>query len=92
MTQNGDPYENAIAERMNGIIKYEFLLIDGFANDQVATKTISQSVNIYNQERPHLTRNMLTPAQAHKQNGVMLRKWDKKSWGQQASRGFLHEI
>jgi hypothetical protein len=30
MTENGDPYENAVAERINGILKYDFLIIDGF--------------------------------------------------------------
>lgn len=89
MTQNGDPYENAIAERINGILKYEFLLIDGFADDQVAAQTISQAVKIYNHERPHLSWNMLTPAQAHRQNEMILRKWNKKPRGNQANRGFL---
>jgi transposase InsO family protein len=92
MTQNGDPYENAIAERVNGILKYEFLLIDGFADENVATKAIVQSVDIYNHERPHLTWNMLTPVQAHKQNGIPLRQWNKKPRGQQANRGFLHDF
>jgi transposase InsO family protein len=92
MTQNGDPYENAIAERMNGILKYEFLLIDGFADDQVAERTIAQSVKIYNQERPHLSWAMLTPEQAHWENGPSLRKWNKKPRGQQANRGFLHDF
>lgn len=92
MTQNGDPYENAIAERVNGILKYEFLLIDGFADQSIATKAIVQSVDIYNQERPHLTWNMLTPNQAHRQNGLSLRKWNKKPRGQQANRGFLRDF
>jgi putative transposase len=89
MTQNGDPYENAVAERVNGILKYEFLLIDGFEDETIATKTIAQSVDIYNQERPHLSWHMLTPEQAHKQTGKTLRKWNKKPRGQQANRGFL---
>jgi putative transposase len=89
MTQNGDPYENAVAERVNGILKYEFLLVDGFTDENIAAKAIDQSIAIYNHERPHLSWNMLTPEKAHKQNGV-LRKWNKKPRGQQANRGFIH--
>jgi transposase InsO family protein len=92
MTQNGDPYENAIAERINGILKYEFLLVDGFTDEYVASKTITQSVNIYNYERPHLSWNMMTPEQAHKTNGLALRKWNKKPRGHQANRGFLRDF
>jgi putative transposase len=89
MTQNGDPYENAVAERINGILKYEFLLVDGFTDESIAAKAIAQSITIYNRERPHLSWNMLTPEKAHEQNGV-LRIWNKKPRGQQANRGFLH--
>jgi putative transposase len=89
MTQNGDPYENAIAERVNGILKYEFLLVDGFTDLATASKTITQSINIYNKERPHLSWDMMTPEQAHKQNNMTLRKWNKKPRGHQANRGFF---
>lgn len=89
MTQNGDPYENAIAERVNGILKYEFLLVDGFKDELIASKTIAQSIDIYNNERPHLSWRMLTPQQAHKNDGSILLKWNKKPRGHQANRGFL---
>lgn len=85
MTQNGDPYENAVAERINGILKYEFLLIDGFADHLQAVSTIKDSIKIYNQERPHLSCEMLTPEQAHKQKKVILRKWNKKPRGHKAT-------
>ena len=88
MTQNGDPYENAIAERINGILKYEFLLIDGFRDQLEALSTIKDSIKIYNQERPHLSCAMLTPEQAHKQSNVILRKWNKKPRGHQATEVF----
>lgn len=78
MTQNGDPYENAIAERVNGILKHEFLLIDGFKDQLQAAETIKDSVQIYNQERPHLSCGMLTPNQAHRQNKMIVRTWNKK--------------
>lgn len=92
MTQNGDPYENAIAERINGILKYEFLLIEGFRDHLEAISTIKDSIKIYNQERPHLSCAMLTPEQAHKQNEIIMRKWNKKPRGQQANRGFLRDF
>jgi len=85
MTQNGDPYENAIAERINGILKYEFLLIDGFRDHLEAVSTIKDSIKVYNQERPHLSCEMLTPEQAHRQSQVILRKWNKKPRGYQAT-------
>jgi transposase InsO family protein len=78
MTQNGDPYENAIAERMNGILKYEFLLIEGFKDHLQALQVIKESIQIYNQNRPHLSCNFLTPNEMHKQKELELRKWNKK--------------
>jgi len=79
MTENGDPYENAIAERINGILKYEFLIIDGFTNHLQAIEVIKESIGIYNDQRPHLSCEMLTPNQAHKQQKVRLKKWKKKT-------------
>jgi len=78
MTQNGDPYENAIAERINGILKYEFLLIEGFKTHLEAIETIKDSIQIYNTYRPHLSCNMMVPMQCHQQNTMTLKKWIKK--------------
>jgi len=78
MTQNGDPYENAIAERVNGILKYEFLMVEGFFDQHQAINVIKESVKIYNGERPHLSCGMLTPIQAHQQNKMTLKTWKKK--------------
>ena len=79
MTENGDPYENAIAERINGILKYEFLIIDDFKNHLEALKIIKESVGIYNDERPHLSCEMLTPNQTHLQQEIQIKKWKKKT-------------
>ena len=78
MTENGSPYENAIAERINGILKYEFGIIEGFASYEEAVKSIRQAVKFYNELRPHLSCNYLTPNQAHKQRGKLLRRWKNK--------------
>jgi putative transposase len=78
MTQNGDPYENAIAERVNGILKYEFLMIEGFRNHLEAIQAIKNSIQIYNTDRPHLSCNMMVPNQTHQQSTMILKKWIKK--------------
>ena len=87
MTENGDPYENAIAERINGILKYEFLIIDGFKNHLEALKVIKESIGIYNNERPHLSCEMLTPNQTHLQHEIPIKKWKKKT-----SKVFTSEV
>jgi len=75
MTENGDPYENAIAERVNGILKTEWLYdmdLHGYADALVAVKQI---IKIYNTERLHSSIEMLTPDQAHSQSGKLKRLW-----------------
>lgn len=75
MTEKGDPYENAIAERVNGILKSEFMLNQTFATAQEAMEAIVKAVSIYNESRPHMSCNYLTPAEAHLQTGALERKW-----------------
>ena len=74
MTQSGDPLENAIDERVNGILKAE-LLADQYPSLSVAKKGIAQAVLIYNSLRPHSSCDMLTPQQAHQQRGDLRRRW-----------------
>jgi len=64
-TQKYDPYENAIAERINGILKYEFGLRRSLPSIEIARKMMSQAVSIYNNERQHWSLNLQTPAQVH---------------------------
>ena len=79
MTENGDPYENAIADRVNGILKEEFELCERFESiDQAKTQTI-QSINNYNMLRPHLSCKMLTPDKLHQHDKIKLKVWSKKS-------------
>ena len=78
MTEKGDPYENAIAERVNGILKSEFGLDKCFDNYQAALAQVDKVVPIYNQQRPHSSCNYLTPAQAHQQRGKMPSRWQKR--------------
>jgi len=65
MTDGYDCYQNALAERVNGILKGEFLL-NRPADLQQATKMVAQSVRIYNQERPHTALKYKTPDAVHR--------------------------
>ncbi len=78
MTENGDPYENAIAERVNGILKDEFGLSEQLNNISEAMQQTAQSISIYNNSRPHLSCNMLTPVQMHQQKEIKLKSYNKK--------------
>lgn len=66
-TQQYDPYENAVAERINGILKYEFGLINTVKNIEIAHKMVEQAVKIYNNERLHWSLNLKTPQNVHQQ-------------------------
>lgn len=78
MTEQSDPYENAIAERINGILKQEFSLDEVFEDTVQAEKHVNQSIRIYNSQRPHLSCHMLTPVQMHSQKRLKVKKWNKK--------------
>lgn len=65
MTDGYDCYQNALAERVNGILKNEFLLHRA-ADLHEAKRMVAQSVQIYNQERPHLSLKMQTPDAVHR--------------------------
>ena len=64
-TQQYDPYENAVAERINGILKSEFGLGNTLPSLKIAQKMVKQAVEIYNNERPHFSLNLAKPSQAH---------------------------
>ena len=74
MTQSGDPLENAIAERVNGILKDE-LLEKTHLNYEQAKQAIATAVSIYNYQRPHSSIDMLTPIEAHLREGELKRRW-----------------
>jgi transposase InsO family protein len=65
MAAKGDVYENALAERVNGILKTEFLLDREFPSHQEALAAVNQAVEIYNKERLHMAINYLTPELKH---------------------------
>lgn len=86
MTEKGDPYENAIAERVNGILKTEWLYQVTLTTDRQALKYINRIVNLYNNVRPHESVGNMTPAAARKASRPPKKLW-KNYWrlGQQAA-------
>jgi len=75
MTENGDPLENAIAERVNGIIKNEYYDTYEVNNINEARELLSRVIQLYNNDRPHLSISNLTPNQVHhSQNPLNLEK------------------
>jgi transposase InsO family protein len=79
MTEKYDPYQNAVAERINGILKQEF--IRGIVtNDlELMRDLIDQSIDIYNNERPHWSCYMKTPAYMHRQREIKIRTYKTKN-------------
>ena len=55
MTENGDPLENALAERLNGILKDEYLNDNQIKSVEEAREVLTRSVNLYNEDRPHMS-------------------------------------
>lgn len=77
MTENSDPRENAIAERINRTIKEEFTeeKTITFNNFTEAKRQMKKIINFYNSERPHSSIEMLTPNEAYKMKGALKRCW-----------------
>jgi transposase InsO family protein len=79
MTQNSDPYENAVAERINGILKQEFM-IDKYNLDlKLMKQIVKESITVYNTQRPHYSNYMLTPNEMHEQNKIKMRTYKTKN-------------
>ncbi len=65
MTEANHCYENAIAERVNGILKSEYLLDTTFKDYNSALKSCKEAIELYNVHRPHWSLNLKTPQQVH---------------------------
>lgn len=74
MTEKGDPLENALAERVNGILKQE-LLEEVFTDFETAQKAVAIACSSYNHLRPHGSIDNLKPAQAHQLTGMIKKRW-----------------
>lgn len=75
MTENGDPLENAIAERVNGIIKEEYLNDYQVDNLEEAKELLDAVIQLYNNERPHMSIGNLTPNHVHQNNIKTEKLW-----------------
>jgi transposase InsO family protein len=83
MTQNSDPYENAVAERINGILKQEFMIDNINLDLSIMKKILDNVVFIYNEKRPHLSNHMLTPNKMHQQNSIKIKTYKTKNSSKQ---------
>lgn len=75
MSDKGSPYQNAIAERVNGILKHEMGCNQMFDSLAPARQFVNQAIEKYNSIRPHLSCDYLTPNQAHVKELVLKQHW-----------------
>jgi len=78
MTESYDPYANAVAERVNGILKQEFLLEELNLPFDMMKKAVRESVDIYNNRRPHCSCGYNTPQWTHGQKNIQIKTYAKK--------------
>jgi len=78
MTESYDPYANAVAERVNGILKQEFLLEDYHLGTKDMKNVVRENIETYNTKRPHYSCRMLTPNRMHQQRAVRIRTYKKE--------------
>ena len=79
MTNNGDPYENAVAERINGILKQEFMIDTYHQETAIMRLIVKEVIEIYNNQRPHYSNYMLTPKLMHAQSEIQMRTYKTKN-------------
>ena len=77
MTEQYDPYENAIAERINRTLKYEYGLKNCIKNTDIAQKIANQAVYIYNNLRTHFSLNLRKPAEVHLNPNIKYKSYRK---------------
>jgi transposase InsO family protein len=75
MTETGDPKDNAQAERINNTMKNELLKGMRFTNIEEVKAAVARAVDFYNKERPHMSINMKTPAEAALCEGELTKLW-----------------
>ncbi len=79
MTEQYDPYQNAVAERINGILKQEFILGIKIKDIELMRCLVNQSIEIYNNDRPHLSCHMHTPEYMHNQDKLSPKTYKTKN-------------
>lgn len=78
MCGRGQAYDNAIAERINGILKQEYHLGGVFRSLDHVEHAVREAVTLYNEKRPHRSLDMLTPQQAHQRSGPLKKHWSTR--------------
>ncbi len=78
MTEQYDPYQNAVAERINGILKQEFLIGIRVKDIDLMKRLVKESIAIYNAERPHLSCHYNTPNHMHGQSKIKIKTYKRK--------------
>jgi transposase InsO family protein len=78
MTESYDPYANAVAERVNGILKEEFIGYENKYSIETMNSLIKNSIDIYNERRPHFSCFYNTPMQMHRQNQIKIKTYKNK--------------
>ena len=79
MTESYDPYANAVAERINGVLKQEFLLEQYNLPLDVMRHVVKDVVATYNKQRPHYSCGYLTPEQMHRQSERKIKTYKKST-------------
>lgn len=91
MTKNGDPYENAMAERMNGILKTE-LIAESYVDVKEAMQHIIRCITVYNFRRVHSSINYQIPHHVHLQKGPQIKRWKNYYKPRQQKRDEILEV
>lgn len=92
MTEKGSPYENALAERVNGILKGEFEFYSQNLSFSEMSLHVTRSINSYNNIRPHSSCDYLTPSEAHRQNTSLRKRWTAYSKNYDVTEKELMEL
>ncbi len=79
MTEQYDPYENAVAERINRTLKYEYGLKQTIKNTHLAQKMTKQAVHIYNNLRLHYSLALRNPAEVHLNPNIKYKSYRKNN-------------
>jgi transposase InsO family protein len=80
MAEKGNPYENAIAERINRTFKEQLGMGETFESYQLAIAKLIRAVETYNYRRPHTSCDNMTPEKAHKCTGPLKKHWKKRQY------------
>ncbi|MFY0715342.1 transposase [Seonamhaeicola sp. NFXS20] len=79
MTEQYDPYENAVAERINRTLKHEYGLKQNIKNTELAQKMTDQAIYIYNNLRTHFSLNLRKPAEVHRNPNIEYKSYRKNN-------------